>query len=187
VKLWDAGSGKVLQTLKGHESCVNGVAFSRDGKTLASASRDKTVKLWDAGSGKVLQTLKGHESCVNGVAFSRDGKTLASASDDRMVKLWDTGSGKALQTLKGDSNNSLNSVLNRSASSRLLSVENDWIFWKGKKVLWLPSEYRSDILAVHDSAVGFGYSSGQVLVLKFVTYPNTNFLPTGARDQGHHF
>jgi WD40 repeat protein len=72
------------------------VAFSPDGKTLASASWDRTVKLWDAGSGAVLQTLEGHSSEVTAVAFSPDGKMLASASWDGTVKLWDAGSGAVL-------------------------------------------------------------------------------------------
>jgi WD40 repeat protein len=79
------------------------VAFSPDGKLLASASWDMTVKLWNAGSGAALQTLESHSSSVNAVAFSPDGKLLASASRDMTVKLWDADSGTALQTLEGHS------------------------------------------------------------------------------------
>ncbi|MEH2102529.1 MAG: hypothetical protein V7K76_22815, partial [Nostoc sp.] len=57
------------------------------GKTIASASDDKTVKLWNL-QGQELQTLKGHSSGVSSVAFSPNGKTIASASDDKTVKLW---------------------------------------------------------------------------------------------------
>ncbi|MGD1717080.1 WD40 repeat domain-containing protein, partial [Dapis sp. BLCC M172] len=59
-KLWNP-QGKLLQTLNGHESWVEAVAFSADGETIATASIDKTVKLWNP-QGKLLQTLNGHES-----------------------------------------------------------------------------------------------------------------------------
>ena len=78
MKVWDAQTGQELLTLKGHTGWVTSVAFSPDGKRLASALADKTVKVWDAQTGQKPLTLKGTATSVGSVAFSPDGKRLAS-------------------------------------------------------------------------------------------------------------
>jgi len=80
----DAESGKELLTLRGHSDVVSGVAFSPDGKRLATASNN--AKVWDAESGKELLTQRGHDDVVLDVAFSPDGKRLATAGYDRTAK-----------------------------------------------------------------------------------------------------
>src|SRR5260370_14855240 len=78
------------------------VACSRDGRYIASGSRDGTVKIWDAPSGNELLTIKdAHTSFVGSVVFSPDGQRLASAGVDATLKIWDTQTGREIHTLKG--------------------------------------------------------------------------------------
>ena len=80
-----------LRTLRGHTSWVTSVAFSPDGRLLASGSDDQTVKLWDVATGQEVRTLSGHTAPVRSLAFSPDGRLLASGSWDGTVRIWGVG------------------------------------------------------------------------------------------------
>ena len=88
VRLWDAETGILENTLTEHTGIVLSVAFSPDGGTLASSSADSILRLWDVETGALKNTLIGHTGWVHSVAFSADGATLASGSGDGTVLLW---------------------------------------------------------------------------------------------------
>ena len=96
-------SPRLLSFLPGHSNIVYSVAFSPDGKILASASQDGTIILRDVATRQPIgQPLTGHTSWVTSVAFSPDGKTLASASDDKTIRLWDAATHQPIgQPLQG--------------------------------------------------------------------------------------
>jgi WD40 repeat protein/predicted Ser/Thr protein kinase len=89
VRVYDALSGKNVFTLRGHSARVVSVAFSPDGRRLASSSVDKAVKLWDLETGQEVLTLRGHSNLVGHVVFDPSGQRLASSSDDGTVQVWD--------------------------------------------------------------------------------------------------
>src|SRR5262249_22081963 len=101
IKIWDAertakyctsperpDSFPPRQTLSGHANGTYGIAFSPDGKQIASCGADGTAKVWDVESGKLLAILSGHRGVVYAVAFHPDGKQIATGGADKTVRLW---------------------------------------------------------------------------------------------------
>jgi WD40 repeat protein/class 3 adenylate cyclase/tRNA A-37 threonylcarbamoyl transferase component Bud32 len=100
ARIWDVRTGQEQRVLEGHASNIWCVAYSPDGKRLATGSADKTVGIWEAETGKLITTLKGHEGFVMAVAYSPDGRLLASGGRDFTTLVWDAAIEAELFRLK---------------------------------------------------------------------------------------
>jgi len=116
-----------LYVQKGHVGPIYTLAYSPDGRILASAGADKTVRLWDVATRREIRNLVGHDSMVTSLAISRDGKLLASGGMDGQVKVWDIATGQ-LVWLYGHSTPIMGTAF--SPDGRFLAA------WSSDLILW---------------------------------------------------
>jgi WD40 repeat protein/serine/threonine protein kinase len=129
IKLWDPATGVLIRGWDGGEGTVASLAFSPDGRVLASGhlALGDNVKLWDVDSGQLLHTLRGHQDFVQSVAFSPGGRRLATAGGrkgkDHTVRVWDVAAASCAQVL-ADHTDSVRSLA-YSPDGRTLATASD--------------------------------------------------------------
>ncbi len=127
--IWNTSTDQLLW-LKGHREPVISVAFSLDGKILASGSSDNTIRLWDAATGQIKNILTDHRDDVNSVVFTPDGSTLMSGSKDKTIRVWDVATGLQKEVLTGHSASIYSIALSPDGSTLMSGSDDNAIyFW----------------------------------------------------------
>ncbi len=151
IILWDAATGKELQTLWGC-GASSAIVFSPDGKVLASGGFGQTICLWNLETGKPLSPSYGHQGPVSGVAFAPDNRTLASAGHDNTIRLWDIHTGKELYQALGHSDRITNLFFTPDGRTLISASHDHTIRWweasTGKEFRRRPVEQTYFILAL---------------------------------------
>jgi WD40 repeat protein len=174
VQVWDASDGGHVLTYRGHTDTVFGLAWSPDGKRIASGGYDTTVQVWDAVDGGNVFTYRGHTADVSTIAWSPDGRRIASGSGDYTVQVWNAVDGGNVFTYRGHTD-WLNSV--------------DWSP-DGKRIAsgggGSPNGQRDYTVQVWDAANGghvFVYNGHTDIVLRVAWSPDGTLIASASNDK----
>jgi WD40 repeat protein len=167
------------------------IAFSPNGRLLATASYDRTVRLWAVQTGTSWAVLEGHTGGVRAVAFSPDGQLLASASVDNTVRLWNPENRTLRQVLRFDgvvseclfsalgsyfvTNIGAKPVQSEEGSlpefplkeCYVMAISGSWLTVDAEKLLWLPHDYRPGRVAGHNNTIAIASESGKMSMIRF--------------------
>lgn len=138
VRVFETRNWQTVIALAEHADVVYDLDFSPDGKSLATASFDKTIRIWNLADGTVQQTLKGHSDFIYSVSYSPDGKQLVSAGKDRSIKVYSTTTWQSERTLTGH-NDEVLSVAVTSDSRYVISTGREpqlrwWVLENGQNL-----------------------------------------------------
>jgi WD40 repeat protein len=189
LRLWDTTTGALKSIIKYHSKFRGSLAFSPSSDIVASSSSGNKIQLWDVGSGALKYTIDGKCGFGDEKAMSHNGRMLAWLTDNT-VRLWDLGTDTLRQswtvnqlvrfiefspddTSIATDFGSLDIESESHASSARpnqnleFSIEAEWITLKGKRVLFLPPEARTDTWIVRGRRVALGLASGRIYFLEF--------------------
>jgi WD40 repeat protein len=124
AKIWNAVTGNLIATLKGHTTWINSAAFSPDGSRIVTTSKDNTAKIWKVTTGDLIADLTGHSDWVLSAAFSPDGSRIVTAAKDNTAKIWNGTTGELITTLTGHAS-WISSVAYSADASRIITTSKD--------------------------------------------------------------
>ncbi|KAF3332983.1 katanin p80 WD40 repeat-containing subunit B1 [Carex littledalei] len=167
VNLWSIGNTTPLQTLQGHTSAVDSVAFDSGEVLVLGGAANGAIKLWDLEEAKIVRTLTGHRSSCTSVEFHPFGEFFASGSEDTDLKIWDIRKKGCIHTYTGHT---------RAIRNIKFTPDGRWVVTGGE----------DSIVKIWDLTAGkllheFKYHSGPIRCINF--HPQEFLLATGSADR----
>jgi WD40 repeat protein len=179
LSLKAVSDGQSLGNFSGHSANISSIAFSIDGKFLATGSADKTVKIWQVSTGKVLHTFQGHTKRVNSISYGPNGEHLASGSADGSIKIWEIKTGKLIRTFDGHTG-SVTSIAYSPQGDTLVSGSWDgtikiWSLDSGNLIHNIQTRQMVNAVTFHPKGNVFASGSTDGIVKLWLTKTGTPF------------